>query len=400
VKVGLVNLSEFVGGAERELLDHATAMRDDHGTAVFAIIESRNVDLAAMLDACGVSFASSDFRLERDQGVSSRGFGNVWRIFQQARRLRAVAKQHALDLVISYSYHSGIVAALARLLGMKAKLVVAQVTRRDLTRGGLMEHLPFLAADGMTYNSNAMRLSFEPIARRYSRPERVVYSYVKKPALEGKRNERERLIAEHGLGADTTIVGYFGHIFKYKRVADVVDAVGLLNAAAPGKFFLVVIGSSSTPSEYETHVRALAEAKCPGRHRFLKFADDPFPLMAACSVVVQPSIEPFGRVLVEAMYLGVPFVATDAGGPKEIMSFADARCGKLVPSERPDLIAEAITTLMKNRPAVRPPVHHLLTREGIVGGAVQFYQEVLADRRPARSGLLRSALPATVKEVR
>jgi glycosyltransferase involved in cell wall biosynthesis len=369
-------------------------MRDDHGISVRAIIDSRNAEFAAMLNECGISVDSADFQLERDQGVAPGSFGNVWHIFRQARRLQAIARHHALDLLITYSFHSGIVGAIARLLGMKAKLIVGQVTRRDLTRGGLMEHLQFFAADAVTYNSNAMRLSFENLARRYSRPERVVYSYVKKPVLQGKRNERELLIAVHGLAADTTIVGYCGHIFKYKRVSDVVDAVSVLNAASPGKFFLVVIGGSSAPSEHEAHVRALAEVKCPDRHRFFAFAGDPFPLMAACDVLVLPSIEPFGRVLVEAMYLGVPFVATDAAGPKEIMGHVDARCGKLVPPMRADLIAEAIIEVTKNRPPQHPPVPYPLTREGIIGGAVQFYQEVLARTHEAHGltqdlGLLR-----------
>jgi len=257
-----------------------------------------------------------------------------------------------------------------------------------------MEQLQFLAADAVTYNSNAMRESFASVARRYGRPEKVVYSYVKRPQPQDERNERERLFAEHGLAPDTKIIGYCGRIFESKRVTDVVEAVALLNATRQGRFFLVVIGASSTPSEYETRVRALAETKCPGRHRFFAFSSNPFPLLAACDVVVQPSIEPFGRVLVEAMYLGVPFVATNLGGPKEIVGFADPRCGKLVPLMRPDLIAAAVNELTNNRPAEPPPVPHPLTREGIVGGAVQFYQDVLGGRSPARSETLGSGLQA------
>ena len=400
MRIGFVDLSQFVGGAEREILDHATALRDDHGASVIAIIDSRNADFAALLDQCGVPVEAADFELGRDAGVSRRGLGNAWRLLGQARRLRAMAKHHALDLLITFSFHSGVVAAAAKLLGMKTRLIVGQVTRRDLTRGGVLEHLQFFAADAVTYNSNATRESFAPLARRYPRPEKVVYSYVKQPLLRGERNEREALLAEHGLAPDTVVIGYCGRIFESKRVSDVVDAAGLLNAAAPGKFFLLVIGSAPTPSDYEAEIRALAEARCPGRHRFFAFAADPFPLLAACDVVVQPSMEPFGRVLVEAMYLGVPFVATDAGGPKEIMGLADARCGRLVPPMRPDLIAAAITALTPSRPAERPPVPYPLTRAGIIGAAMQFYQEALAGKRPTQSGRLRSGLQTSAKEVR
>jgi glycosyltransferase involved in cell wall biosynthesis len=394
VKIGLVNLSEFVGGAERELLDHATALQDDYGVAVVAIIDSRNTEFAAMLGKCAIPVQPLHFRIARVRGVAARSPGNLWRTIRQTRALRTIQRRCGLDLLVTYSFQSGVVGALARLSGMKTKLVIGQLTRRDLTRGGYMEHLQFLAADGVTYNSNALRRSYANVARRYPRPEKIVYSYVKKPVLESNHKARERLFAEHGLMPGTTIVGVSGRIFKDKRVADVVEAVSLLNAATPGKFFFVAMGGSADPAEYEMEVKALAAAKCAGQHRFFPFLSDPFPLMAAFDVVVMPSVEPFGRVLVEAMYLGVPFVATDAGGPKEIMAYADPRCGKLVPPMRPDLIADAIVAVIKNRPADYPQVPYPLTRDGIVGGAVDFYQEILAGGRAARKqvreiGLLR-----------
>lgn len=384
VKIGLVDLSQFVGGAERELLDNAAAIRDDYGASVLAVIDSRNTDFASLLDRQGIPFVAAVFDLKRNRGVSSLSLSNLRRIFGQARTLRKLQRDHALDLLVTYSFHSGIIGAIARLLGLKAKLVIAHVVRRDLTRGGLMEHLQFFAADAVTYNSNSMRLSFQDVARRYSRPEKVVYSYVKKPVLQGKHSARGQLIAQLGLSADTKIVGYFGHVFPYKRVADVVEAVALLNKAAPDKFFLVAVGASSAPADYETHVRALAESKCPDRHHFFTFVDDPFPLLAACDVLVLPSIEPFGRVLVEAMYLGVPFVATNEGGPKEIMEHADPRCGKLVAPMRPDLIADAIVAVTKHRPGGHPAAPYELSREAIISGAFQFYQQVLTGNHQAR----------------
>jgi glycosyltransferase involved in cell wall biosynthesis len=381
VKIGFVNVGDFVGGAERELVDHAVAVKEDHGITILAIIDSGNTEFAALLHKYGIPVEAADFQLERNRGVTSSNFGNIWRVFEQARTLRAIQRRHALDIVVTYSFHSGIVGAIARLTGMRAKLVVGQVMRRDLNRGGLIEHLQFFAADGVTYNSNALRRSFADVAKRYSRPTKVVYSYVKKPVVEDRASARSQLAAEFGISPSTKLVCYCGHIFKSKRVEDAVEAVSLLNANARGDFFLVAIGGSSAPADYETEVRALAAAKCPGRHHFFPFVSDPFPLMAACDVLAMPSIEPFGRVVVEAMYLGVPFVATDAAGPREIMTFADPRCGELVPPMRPDLIADAVFAITQNRLLEFPPVPHILTREGIVAGAVQFYEEVLARKR-------------------
>ncbi len=377
MKIGFVIVSDFVGGAEREILDYASALKNDGGIGVVVIIDSANTEFATLLEANGIPIERSDFQLQRNRGVAGRGLGNLWRVYQQARTLQAIERRHALDLVITYSFHSGVIGAVARLLGMRAKLVLGEVTQRELTRGGAVEHLQFFAADGVTYNSNALRAAYAPIASRYGRPEAVVYSYVKKPALSSKRGARDRLVAEQRWPADAVIIGFFGRLFEYKRVADVIEAAGRLHASAPGRFFLVVTGSAPQPTPYEMRMKALAESRCPGSYCFLPFTNDPFPLMAACDVIVIPSIEPFGRVVVEAMYLGVPFVATDAGGPKEIMAYGDPRCGRLVPPMRPDLIADAIVEIINGRTADRPPVPHVLTREGIIAHAVQFYRQLL-----------------------
>ena len=378
MKVGFVNFSQFVGGAEREILDNATAMQADHGISVVALIDVRNRDFSALLAAAGIAVIAADFDFHRIDKRSTKTPSNLWRVFAQARTLKMLQARHNIDLLITYSFHSGIVGALARLLGMRAKLVVGQVTRRDLTRGGLIEHLPFLAADAVTYNSQSLRRSYESMARRYAKPERIVYSYVKQPASRCRATARKELRTQLGLAPDTRIVGFFGHVFEPKRVPDLIEAVALLNASPDANYFLLVVGAAAAPTPYEAQVRALADAKCAGRNHFCGFVNEPFSLMAACDVIVLPSVEPFGRVLVEAMYLGVPFVGTDQAGPREIMDLADARCGRLVPPARPDLIAEAIRHLVQQPPAEPPRVPYPLTREGIIGGAIQFYRQVLA----------------------
>jgi glycosyltransferase involved in cell wall biosynthesis len=203
---------------------------------------------------------------------------------------------------------------------------------------------------------------------------------VQKPILRQDRDERAWLAAQYGLSNNTIVLGCFGRMFEYKQVSDAVAATGLLNKTAPRKFFLMVVGCAPNPTAYESQVRALAQTMCPQAHCFLPFTDDPFPLMGACDVLLMPSVEPFGRVLVEAMYLGIPFVATDTAGPKEIMEGADPLCGKLVPPMRPDLIADAVLQIVKNTKVEHPAVPHRLSQDGIVGSTVQFYRDVLDGR--------------------
>jgi glycosyltransferase involved in cell wall biosynthesis len=67
--------------------------------------------------------------------------------------------------------------------------------------------------------------------------------------------------------------------------------------------------------------------------------------MHAVDVVVHPSVspEPFALTLLEAMHAGTPIVATDTGGPREVL--ADGEAGILVPPGDSDVLATAIRSI-------------------------------------------------------
>jgi glycosyltransferase involved in cell wall biosynthesis len=75
-------------------------------------------------------------------------------------------------------------------------------------------------------------------------------------------------------------------------------------------------------------------------------------LMRESSLLVLPShAESFGAVLVEALASGVPVVATECGGPEDIV--VDG-VGRMVRPGDPDALAEAIVGVLGNRAAYDP----------------------------------------------
>jgi glycosyltransferase involved in cell wall biosynthesis len=77
--------------------------------------------------------------------------------------------------------------------------------------------------------------------------------------------------------------------------------------------------------------------------------EDALPYIAAMDVLVNASAEePFGIVLVEAMALGVPVVAVDAGGPREIVE--NGRTGILVSQPSHEELARALEHLLRDAP--------------------------------------------------
>jgi len=85
--------------------------------------------------------------------------------------------------------------------------------------------------------------------------------------------------------------------------------------------------------------------------RITGFVPDVAAVMAACNVVVCPSVrEPFGLVVVEAMAAGAAVVVSDSGGPAEIVE--DGRSGLHFRTGDPASLAKAVLRLLGD-PALR-----------------------------------------------
>ncbi len=113
---------------------------------------------------------------------------------------------------------------------------------------------------------------------------------------------------------------------------------------------LLLIGSAkfvaaSTRFDNNVYVEKLkvrvAEARLESRVSWMGERDDVRELISALDVLLLPSREePFGRVLIEAMAMRIPVVATNVGGPREIV--IDGVGGFLVDPRDPEAWAETI----------------------------------------------------------
>ena len=103
-------------------------------------------------------------------------------------------------------------------------------------------------------------------------------------------------------------------------------------------------------------------------------------------MVVLPSrAESFGAVLVEALASGTPVVATRCGGPEDIV--AD-EVGRLVPSDAPEALADALAAVLDQAEAFPPERlrEYALSRFGlerVVDRTYELYLEAAAIREAA-----------------
>jgi len=111
--------------------------------------------------------------------------------------------------------------------------------------------------------------------------------------------------------------------------------------------------------------------------------------LAALDLFVLPSLnEGMGRVLLEAMAVGCPVVATRVGGIPDIV--AHGTTGLLVPPQDDRALAEAILTLLRDRSrraaygeAARRHVNGRFDVDTMVRNIERLYDEVWQEKHPA-----------------
>jgi GT2 family glycosyltransferase len=132
--------------------------------------------------------------------------------------------------------------------------------------------------------------------------------------------------------------------------------------------------------------RRAAEPDLAGRVRFLGHVADPMDRLRHWSIAVSASIDPEAGPLtaLEAMSVGVPFVATDHGGVTEVLGDA----GLLVPPGDADALAAAITRLLDDE-QLRARCH----RAG--PPAIVARHLTAADQRAALLAILDELVPIT-----
>jgi len=173
----------------------------------------------------------------------------------------------------------------------------------------------------------------------------VIYSGV--DLAEHARADGRKFREEFGL-ADAPVVGIASRLSPEKGHDYFLRAAAALKERFPNARFLVVGGATYAPRQYEMYLKDLSHAlgldNCV---IFTGFRRDVLNAIAAMDVLVcAADEEALGRVVLEAMALGKPVVATKAGGPCETVE--DGVTGMLVRPNDSRSLAEAIARMLEN----------------------------------------------------
>ena len=144
------------------------------------------------------------------------------------------------------------------------------------------------------------------------------------------------------------VVGVVGQIIQRKNHITLLNAAAKISPEFPDLQFLVI---GNEPKGLETYTKRLKEhAREKGiesRMHWLGYQKDTRPFYKIMDALVVPSLqEPFGRVLLEAMAMGKPVIASRVGGMPEIVS--DGECGRLFAAKNANALANALREVLNS----------------------------------------------------
>lgn len=149
--------------------------------------------------------------------------------------------------------------------------------------------------------------------------------------------------ARLGVDSETHLIVGLGRLEPVKGFQSLVKALPAILSGVPSSRLLLV-GEGSLRPALLNDARALGVAD---RLTIAGAQREAAAFLAAADLVVAPSLnEGMGRVLVEAMALGRPVVATRVGGIPAVV--VDGETGRLVAPDDPAALAGAVSDLLKD----------------------------------------------------
>jgi glycosyltransferase involved in cell wall biosynthesis len=226
---------------------------------------------------------------------------------------------------------------------------------------------------------------------------RVVYPPVD-VALFSPGGSGEAQRREFDVGPGQRTFGIIGSLRERKGHRVFLRAAARVMRAVPGARAFVIGEAAPKDAAYRQELLQLTtDLGIRDRVTFTGFRSDVRELIQLLDVVAVPSVkpEPFGRVIIEAMAMGKPVVASRAGGPPEIITHEEN--GLLVPPHEDEPLAGAIARLLTDREfagAVAARGQHDARRRFSLPAHVEAMQEIYTTLIGSGQGPLPAATAA------
>ena len=339
-----LNLYGTIGGAERALLELLDAL--DRTRFVPVVVLGGDGPLREALHRRGIEVVVMPF-------PAPPLFRIAWpptlaRLARAAWRLRRLARERRARIL-----HCGDVVGLMLLVAARprhARLVYQLHYLGGAPRRMALACVALPAVDRLLAVSAAQPARLGPAPRLLARRTSVVPPGIRAASFEN--GDRRTLRQSLDVPEAAPLVGLVARYDTWKGHHVFLEAAARIGARRPDvRFAMVGGGPYGDPLPHAERYRAavLARRRELGLERtvaVLGHRDDVPAVLAGLDVLVCPSDhEPFGMIVLEALAAGTPVIASDSGGPAEILE--DGRSGLLFRTGSAEALEQAVLRVLE-----------------------------------------------------
>ncbi len=360
MKVLYLNHTPRISGGERSLLDVLAALPPEVAPHL-ACPEGQFADAARRLGVPVTHIPGTDGSLRLHPVHTAAALAAI---VEAAAITRRVAAEVGAQIVHANSIRAGIVASVAHQIGAPPAVVYVRDSLPPGAVSALSLRLMSRGAAALLPNSE---YTARTLSRRSGPSVRVVHSPLDPRSFDPTGVDREKARQALWLREDEVALAVVAQLTPWKGQDDAIRILARLRERGR-KVRLLIVGSAKFLSKatrydndaYRAWLGKLAWALgVEDEVMFLGEREDVPAILAATDIALLPSWEePFGRSLIEAMAMECAVVATNVGGPREIVGDG---AGFLLPPRRPRLWADVVDDLVMD-PARREALAKAGTR--------------------------------------
>lgn len=271
----------------------------------------------------------------------------ILKFFFLCRKFYSLVKQYSPDIINSHSALPDLInsTVLVQRNWKERSIVRTMHTDRNWTNNRILENLFINCVFPLIFNSEVSiskatkrRLDARTISKITKKFSPIIYNGIPDNVNKYKKNERE--IRRDN--ASVVRIVSVGRLTEQKGFSYLLTAMSILEEKEQVK--LIIVGEGPMRGELQGHARLLGLGE---RVEFLGYRTDVLEILSTADIFISSSLwEGFPTVILEAMAIGIPVIATDISGSNELI--INGTTGILVPIENPVEIAKAISLFISN----------------------------------------------------
>jgi glycosyltransferase involved in cell wall biosynthesis len=388
---------ERIGGPQMRVLQVARQLKNS-GFETIVVMPKGDPGFGLLLKQAQIAFNAIDLvrlRDTRNPLVHARFIARFW---PNIEALRDLIRKHHIDIVHTNGLMNIQAAVAARFEKVKLVWELNDVDAPKLLRLAVLPVLRLWAeriaiaakAVGQYYFPNPLAVS-EQLYLLYAPVDTMRFN----PHVDGSRAR-----AEFGIPPNRPVIGTVANFGPGKGFEYLLEAAGTIKRRYPKVIFLLVGAKLDNRRRYWSALKQ--QTARLGLERDVIFTgrrSDVPQLLQAMTVYVHPSeAEACPMAVLEASASGLPVVASDVGGTREIVKHGIT--GLLIEPRRPSEIVDAVSRLLASPEVARgmgmagaQRMSRFFSLDACVQEHAQLYSDMLrSTARPARESML---MPAT-----